>query len=182
MHIPSGFFIQGHWGANDFNAPGHVANAYWGSAGGATKKDTTHWLIQAGVAKNWFGIGNTALYGEYGVATDWGAEANGRNFAGTSATAACPGPNSVCTGALANFTTVNGVTDTELRIWGLGITQNVDAAASTLYLGYRHSEAEITCTGAAAGAGACAGAAGGPAKRLPTEDIHVIAGGAVVRF
>ena len=39
-----------------------------------TKKDTAHWLIQAGISKNWFGIGNTALYGEYGVATDWGAE------------------------------------------------------------------------------------------------------------
>ena len=46
--------------------------------------------------------------------------------------------------ALQNFTTVNGVTDTELRIWGMGITQNVDAAASTLYLSYRNSDADIT--------------------------------------
>ena len=37
---------------------------------------------------------------------------------------------------------VNGVTDTELTVWGLGITQNVDAAASTLYLGYRNFSAD----------------------------------------
>ncbi len=182
MHVPSGLFVQGHYGVTDFNGPGHVANGYWGSAGGATKKDTTHWLIQAGVSKNWFGVGNTALYGEYGRALDWGAETAGRAYNGSPPTPVCPGPNAVCSPAIVNFTTVNGVTDTELTIWGLGITQNVDAAASTLYLGYRHMDADITCTGAAAGGGACAGAAGGPAKTLPTEAIHVIAGGAVVRF
>ena len=187
MHIPSGLFVQGHWTQADYNAPGHVANGYWGSAGGVTKKDATQWLIQAGIAKNWFGIGNTALYGEYGVATDWGAEAAGRNFAGNSATN-CPAggtPNAVCSPALQNFTTVNGVTDTEMRIWGMGITQNVDAAASTLYLGYRNYDADIRCTGATNANGVCAGAAqpaGTPSKSLPTEQIHAIIGGAVVRF
>jgi hypothetical protein len=174
MHVPSGLFVQGHYTAADFNAPGHVPNGYWGSACGTgaaacpLKKDTAHWLIQAGISKNWFGIGNTALYGEYGVITDWGAESGaGRNF------------------ATAGFTAVNGVTDTELRMWGLGITQNVDAAASTLYLSYRNSDADIRCTGAANANGACAGAAqpaGTPSKNLPTEQIHAIIGGAVVRF
>ena len=182
LHVPSGLFVQGHYTVADYNAPGHIANAYWGSAGGATKKDATAWLIQAGISKNWFGIGNTAIYGEYGVETDWGAEAVGRNFAGTSATSGCPGANSVCTVALANFTTVNGVTDTELRMWGIGITQQVDAAASQLYLGYRNFDAEIRCTGAAGaggGAGACSGTAqpvGTPSKSLPTEQIHAIIG------
>ena len=61
MHVPTGLFVQGHYQTADYNAPGHVASGYWGSAGGATKKDWSHWLIQAGVAKNWFGIGNTAM-------------------------------------------------------------------------------------------------------------------------
>jgi hypothetical protein len=30
-------------------------------------------LIQAGVSKNWFGYGNTSVYGEYGIADDRGA-------------------------------------------------------------------------------------------------------------
>ena len=196
MHIPSGLFVQGHWTQGYFNSPAHVANSYWGSAGGATKKDATQWLIQAGIAKNWFGIGNTALYGEYGVATNWGAEGFGRNFAGNTSTASCSGgspngtANATCTSTLLNFTTVNGVTDTELRIWGIGITQNVDAAASTLYLGYRNMDADIRCTGAVgttqpSGNGVCAGPAqpaGTPSKSLPTEQIHAIIGGAVVRF
>jgi len=76
---------------------------------------------------------------------------------------------------------VNGVIDTELTIWGLGITQNVDAAASTLYLGYRHMEADVTCRSTAANCGGV-GSAAGTVNKLQTEDIHVIAGGAVVRF
>ena len=181
MHVPTGLFVQGHYDCGRLQRAAATSPTATGAPRVApTKKDTTQWLIQAGISKNWFGIGNTALYGEYGMATDWGAEATGRNFAGTTADAACPGANAVCSQTIANFTTVNGVTDTELRIWGIGITQNVDAAASTLYLGYRHFEADITCTGA--GRGTCAGAAGGAAKTLETEHIHVITGGAVVRF
>jgi hypothetical protein len=70
------------------------------------------------------------------------------------------------------------VTDTEMTIWGLGITQNVDAAASTLYLGYRHFDADINCNTANCG-NAATGAVNG---KLPTEAIDVIVGGAVVRF
>jgi hypothetical protein len=158
MHVPTGLFVQGHYQTADYHAPGHVANGYWGSAGGATKKDWSHWLIQAGVAKNWFGIGNTAIYGEYGNSDDFGAEANGRNF------------------AIAGFTTVTGVTSTELSIWGVGITQNVDAAASTIYLGYRNFEADVGCNVVG-----CAGAVAGAGK-LATEEIHVVVGGAIVRF
>jgi hypothetical protein len=182
MHVPSGLFLQGHWTSGDFGANGHIASGYWGSVGGPTKKDTTQWLIQGGIAKNWFGIGNTALYGEYGKATDWGAESAGRNFAGTGSTASCPGPNASCSPSLANFTSVNGVTDTELTIWGLGITQNVDAAASTLYLGYRHFDADITCTAANSGVNVCGDGAGSTAKKLPTEGMDVVVGGAVIRF
>ena len=47
------------------------------------------WLIQGGISKNWFGYGNTSLYGEYGKAKDWGADngAAGRSFARAGRTA-----------------------------------------------------------------------------------------------
>ena len=32
--------------------------------------DSTFWMVQAGLTKNWFGPGNTALYGEYGKGQD----------------------------------------------------------------------------------------------------------------
>jgi hypothetical protein len=100
MHVPTGLFVQGHYNGVDFGnvAPG-APSGYWGQGAAGVKKDTGHWLIQAGISKNWFGYGNTSVYGEYGVATDWGANTlGGRNF------------------ATAGFTSVNGVTDTELRV------------------------------------------------------------------
>ncbi len=172
MHVPTGLFVQGHYMTGDYNDPNHVASGYWGSAGGATKLDWAHWLVQAGIAKNWFGIGNTALYGEYGRSEDFGAESAGRNYPGT---VALPSPFNPAANATANFTSVFGVNSTDLRIWGVGITQNVDAAASTLYLGYRNFDVDVGCRVN------CLTGVGGPAK-LDTEQIHVVVGGAIVRF
>ena len=69
-----------------------------------------------------------------------------------------------------------------MRVWGLGIVQKFDAAATDVYLGYRHFDADVVCTGAATAQGACAGTAGGAAKSLPTQGIDVIVGGARVLF
>jgi hypothetical protein len=174
MHVPTGLFVQGHYNGVDFgdDAIG-TASGYWGQST-ANKKDTGHWLVQAGVSRNWFGYGNTSVYGEYGRATDWGADiiGCGASQTGCGATA---GRNYTTAG----FTAVNGVTETDLSVWGLGIAQTFDAAATAVYLGYRHMEADITCTGAGA---TCSGAAGGAAKKLPTENIDVIVFGARVLF
>jgi hypothetical protein len=134
------------------------ASGYYGQTF-AGKKDTTDWLVQAGISKNFFGPGNTTLYGEYGVTADWGAAIGaGRTYSN----AAIPGA-----------TTVTGVTGTEFTMWGLGITQNVDAAASTLYLTYRNFGADIDCSAACIGGGT---------RSLDVENLHTITGGAVVRF
>jgi hypothetical protein len=179
MHVQTGIFIQGHYQAADYNEPVHVANGYWGSAGGATKKNWSHWMIQGGVAKNWFGIGNTAVYGEYGVSTDFGAESTGRTYAGT---VNCTSPPFAAVPCFDHFTTVFGVNETELTIWGMGITQNVDAAASTLYLGYRNFDASIGCR--SLGPNCTVGTSFNPANQnqLATEQFHAIVGGAIVRF
>jgi len=171
MHVPSGLFVQGHWNQASFGDPGHVVNGYWGSADGATKKDAVQWLIQGGIAKNWFGYGNTALYGEYGKATDWGAASAGRDYPGTVGCTTPPFTGN----CFANFTSIFGVTDTELTIWGLGITQNFDAAATQLYLGYRHFDADVGCRVN------CLTGVGAPTS-LPTQELHVVVGGARVAF
>src|SRR5499427_9365440 len=152
MHVPTGLFVQGHYNHADFG--GNVigaASGYWGEST-TNKKPANQWIIQAGISKNWFGYGNTSVYGEYGVANDWGADITtggttiGRNFAAPANTT--------------GFTAVNGVTSTEMKVWGLGIVQNFSAAATDLYIGYRHFDADITCTAAAdAGGNTCAGAA-----------------------
>jgi hypothetical protein len=178
MHVPTGLFVQGHYNHVDYNAPFNVNSGYWGSTGGATQKPSDQWLIQAGIQKNWFGYGNTSVYGEYGKADDWGGSDAGRNFAGTTATSGCPGPNSVCSPTIQNFTTVNGVTGTEVTVWGLGVVQGFSAAATDLYAGYRHMDADIHCN---AGAN-CAGAVGSGNATLSTKGIDVIVMGARVLF
>jgi hypothetical protein len=178
MHVPTGLFIQGHYNwtrfaegtATDLGActpsSGTTCTAgYWGQTT-AQKDDAKHWLVQGGIAKNWFGVGNTALYGEYGRTVGWGASTNlaGRDFTSTS-------------GAQA----VLGVIDTELTIWGIGINQKLDAAATEIYLGYRHFNADITCRTTGANCTG-AGSATGTVNQLQTEDFHAIVGGARVQF
>jgi len=154
LHVPTGLFAQGHYMAADF---GTGASGYWGQSV-AGKADATQWMIQAGITKNWFGFGNTAIYGEYSVSTDWGAGVGaGRDYSA----AAIPGATSIF-----------DVTATELKVWGVGVTQNLDAAATTMYLSYRHFEADIT--GSLTNGGAQIG--------IPTEGFHAVIGGAVVRF
>jgi len=156
LHVPSGLFAQGHYMAANFDNPNPATNpvtGYWGQV--KDHKDSTQWLVQAGITKNWFGFGNTALFGEYSKSNDWGAgDGAGRNFS----VASIPG-------AVA----VNGVTSTELTVYGAGITQNIDAAATELYLNWRHFSADITAGGAQ------------PSK-LQTEDFDAVIGGARVKF
>ena len=88
------------------------------------------------MAKNWFGIGRTTLYGEY---------LQQRNFAyATQAfTVSTAGCAAVTYSSTCNFG--NGATATrpaqldgdQMRTWGLGINQELEAAAMDLYLNYR---------------------------------------------
>ena len=39
-----------------------------------------------------------------------------------------------------------GVTNTELRQYGVGVVQEIDAAAMSVWLGWRHYNADATCT------------------------------------
>jgi hypothetical protein len=192
MHVPTGLFVQGWYGKTNFengvNSGYYNQSATSAGALAPARADATVWLVQGGVSKNWFGWGNTMIYGEYGKNQNWGVDVGGRNFAGTTSTASCTAgsaagtSNPTCASAIANFDTVNGVVGADVRVWGLGIGQNIDAAASTVYLAYRNFDADISCTGATTAAGTCAGAAGGAIKKLPTEQTNVVIGGAVVRF
>jgi hypothetical protein len=56
LHTPTGLFVQGSYLTQDNDSPG--------------SHDTTMWQVQGGIAKNWTGIGNTALYGEFARVND----------------------------------------------------------------------------------------------------------------
>jgi hypothetical protein len=161
LHLASGLFAQGHYQGVDYGEAATAVSGYWNQAT-ANKSDANQWLVQLGMTRNWSGHGNTAVYGEYGVANDWGASPAGRNYA---ASAACPSPpfGGSCQGA---FTPVTGVTGTRASMWGVGVVQYLDAAATELYLGYRNWGARIASAAAEA----------------PVEELRVLAAGARIKF
>jgi hypothetical protein len=186
MHVSSGLFLQGSYQAVQYNNLGSSTTGYWGEAcdgstgagtsvNGTTckaKNDAHWWQIQGGIAKNWTGWGNTILYGEYGRHSDWGAELGGRDFTSSISTVA------------AGFGQLSNVRSTEATVWGLGIVQNFNNAATEWYLGYRNfaldlnSDAVCTrganpniATNAPAGAGTCS-----------ISDMNLIVTGLRVKF
>jgi hypothetical protein len=100
LHTATGLFAQGHY-----------LTMERGNAGAATSDKAKNWLVQAGLQRNFFGIGATALYAEVGRVKDGNA-------------------------AFDQLTAGGPVSD--FRVWGLGVTQNIDAAAMQLYAGYRN--------------------------------------------
>lgn len=91
-HASSGLFGVVSYGQQDRNIAGI--------------DDATNWYGKLGIRRNFFGYGETALYGEYTHSED-----------------VTPG--------------------TEGDQWGLGVGQDIDAVGGTMYLGYRHSEADV---------------------------------------
>jgi predicted porin len=115
LHVATGLFASASYAkrTTDFNV---------GPSG-----DETYWGARAGIAKNWLGIGNTVLYGEY---NHWD----------------------------------NELVDNEAQIWGLGVVQNVDAAALELYLAYKNLSVDD------------------PQVGNVNEDAHLVISGARIRF
>jgi hypothetical protein len=169
LHVPTGLFVQGHYMAVDYNGANGGTSQYWGQDA-ANKKNPDQWMIQAGISKNWFGLGNTALYGEYSRSNDWGAGLGaGRDYAtAVAASGVFPAIASNLPGATAVF----DVTSTKLDVWGVGIVQNIDAAATELYIGWRRFDAGIT--------GALTN--GGAQVKINTEDADFVFGGARMKF
>ena len=100
MHTPTGLNIAGSGGKADNSV----------TAGGFNNNDRSFWRIEGGINRDFTGLGNTSIYGEY-------AQYNYDPTAGT------------------------GNLD-EVDMWGIGIVQHFDSAATELYLAYRSWEGE----------------------------------------
>jgi len=109
LHVATGLYLSGAYINQDNDLAG--------------RKDTTLWYVNGGIAKNWTGLGNTVLYGEYarvddGIASSTNTKAGGSFFQ-------------------------NGIPGTsEANVWGLGIVQHIDAAAMEVFLSYRNYSGE----------------------------------------
>ena len=134
MHVGTGLFVQGQYSESEFLNGG----------------DAKYWLVQGGITKNWFGLGNTSLFAEYGEATDYIKS----------------GPGLVG-GALPATTNAFLAASSEVTFFGLGVVQNIDAAAMELYLGWRRFETDIN---------------GGGATPSASNDLDLVTGGARIKF
>ena len=161
MHVATGLFGQGFYneytrGHDLFDAATGGPSVY--ALNGTTKDTAKQWLIQAGIAKNFFGLGTTTVYGEYGQTKNGfntiGLEGAGNNFVNAVGSA----------GSASAATYANDVTTQ--NVWGLGVSQTLDAAAMDLYAGYRNfSLSSQSCTNA----GGC-------------KDIGMFTAGSRIRF
>jgi predicted porin len=150
LHVASGLFLSGSYARQSYHGTtiGEL-NQFTdgGLVTGEHRPDTTFWYLLGGITKNWHGLGNTALYGEYGR-FERGAD-------GVITTAAPIGDT---------------FWDTEVSFWGIGVVQNIDAAAMELFLSYRQYQLDFQ-TGPGIGFATPGG-----------DDLSIIMSGARIRF
>ncbi|MBX9592057.1 MAG: hypothetical protein K2X43_22415 [Hyphomonadaceae bacterium] len=148
MHVATGLFLNGAAMRYEFNGA-NIGETIGAVAGGPNRPDVNMWYLAGGITRNWFGIGNTAIYGEYGKYSD--------GITGLMAAASIDGLGATGT-----------VLDSEHSWWGVGIVQNIDAAAMELYVGYRKYSADVVTSGVQIQGG--------------IEDLSIIQAGARVQF
>jgi hypothetical protein len=112
----------------------HVPTGVWGLVNYGRLDDnwsflpvTETWYFKAGLRERWHPLGHTVLYGEY-LTNNYGANA-GFSFIDAAGNAVnCA------------FVPTCGTYNPDLKVWGLGIVQEIDAAAMSLWLSYRNLE------------------------------------------
>ncbi|MGD9785263.1 MAG: hypothetical protein AB7E80_10635 [Hyphomicrobiaceae bacterium] len=144
IHVPTGLFVNLAGIHRDFDLIG--------------KSDFNYWYVAGGIYRKFFDIGKTSIYAEYSEASgalEGLVVGAGNNILDANGN------------AIANVGAGQVVTNSDLTSWGFGISQDIDAAAMQLYLGYRAWEADfaVTVLGAA-----------------PLDTIHTVYTGAVIKF
>lgn len=163
MHTATGIFVSGAWTQYEYH--GVNPHEIFDLDPTRNRPDTTLWWVDAGIQRNWFGIGATTFYGEYGRVGD-----------GITGLVANPlGSGAELGSGLGPLGAVGVVVDSEMTWWGLGAVQKVDAAAMDFYLAYRRYSNSITMGESLS--------AGGPVQ-IPggLEDIWYVQAGARIQF
>jgi hypothetical protein len=117
LHVASGLYLTTAY-VNQDNDQKYYYDGW------QSRPDTTLWYIQAGIGRNWTGLGKTVFYGEYARVED--------GLAGTFLKS-CHGEGCL-----------DLITGSEVTVWGFGVVQHIDSAAMELFLAYRRYAAEVT--------------------------------------
>jgi hypothetical protein len=119
-HVPTGLWLYGAYGHLETDgitdANAAVAGFIAADAGGNAVPDGNTYYIKGGLRERWHPLGHTVLYGEYAKYKD---------------------------SVLDQF--INNGLSSETQLWGLGVVQEIDAAAMSLWISYRHLDADVSC-------------------------------------
>ena len=154
MHVQSGLYVNFAAGQLTDNLVTR-SNRFIGTGADDT---STFWAVEGGIEQKWNELGKTTLFVQY-YNNEGGANARRGLDAGDGANP---------------FAVDARVFSTELQSFGGGVVQGIDAAAMSLYVFYRHYEADVTALSGPAGAGA-------PGS-VNLEDLDVVMGGAIIKF
>ncbi len=163
MHAPTGLYVSGGAGQLKDNNRDRLTNSL--AAGLSTRiKDTdSSWWIQGGWVAKLNSLGATTFWGNYASFTSYGNVAN--------QTIASIGTNDVLN-SFAGVATVN-MQKAESNTISLGVTQDIDAAAMKLYMGYITSSTDLTLVNRANLQ---------TQKSNAVEDVGVFFTGATIKF
>ena len=164
-HVATGLWVLGNYGRERLSDM-PSGNFTLGVPGAPTinldglNDNPDHWYVKAGLRERWTSIGHTVMYGFYGQRND------------------------MISGATVAF---DNVTGSKTRQYGLGVVQEVDAAAMSLWLQWDHEKADVSC-------GRLRSGLLDPVTGLPTafafdnnvtsglDHIDIIKGGALINF
>ena len=137
-HMPTGLFFTGAAGQRDDNNFDTFSTTT-GLVTSTRSFDSSFYYLSGGVARNFFGIGDTVIFGEYSQWKGMGKE----------------------------YLAAGG--DSTVDHWGIGILQNVDAAAMEFWLTYKNYSLSAADFCNAGGRGGC-------------RDLDYVLAGTRIRF
>jgi hypothetical protein len=120
-HIPTGLWAYGAYGHIETDGlTADVPLTVIGTVtGGFNIADGDTYYVKGGLRERWHPLGHTVLYGEYAQYQD----------------------------SQSDLVTNAGFTGAETEMWGVGIVQEIDPAAMSMWLSYRHIEGDFgNCT------------------------------------
>ena len=153
MHVPTGLFVSGGYARTDDKNRKQLFGA-------SVKDKDTYWTVYGGIEQNWFGIGKTTLYGEYA-----------KHEAGAGITS-IGGVNGGFAGMVANGANL-ALVNSDVTLWGLGINQEISAAAMDMYISYRHFDMDARFS---------ANGLNTATSQKATNDFQAVMMGAIIRF
>jgi hypothetical protein len=160
MHVPTGLFAYGAYGNNQLDYAGNQGAAFFdptapgtiGASGNGSYEADTYY-VKLGLRSRFSSLGHTVFYGEY-------LNVDGSGAAVITNQGDQPGL------AVGNEV---GISE-NLDVWGAGIVQEIDAAAMSVWVKYRHLSGDGSVSDE------------GQALSVPFEDFQYVGVGALINF